>query len=82
MNDFGRRIRDLFGQESPADDSWCTTTQIANPWSVLFGRRMPESTEHPAGEPGGDTGGAPAQPPATDLREAVEPPARKEGSQW
>ena len=51
MNGLNRRLRDLFAPQSSSQHDWCDTTRLADPWSVLLGRRRPGPTERAQPEP-------------------------------
>src|SRR6266511_1078848 len=59
MKGLNQRLKEVFGPRTSEHD-WCDTTRLADPWSVLLGRR-PHKAE-PADEPA-------VQPPERDLRE-------------
>ena len=73
MDDLKRRLKDVFGTPTP-DHDWCDTTRLANPWSVLRGRRragqQAADRRDGARDEGGTGDGTSDATDLPDLREA------------
>ena len=50
MKNLNERMKDLLDPR-PSEHDWCSTTRMADPWSVLFdGRQRREALEPPRGD--------------------------------
>ena len=67
MKSLNERMKELLGTQ-PSEHDWCSTTRMADPWSVLLGGRRRRGDD--PGRPEGDAvnAGDDAARPLPDLR--------------